>query len=130
MWTAAQREAAQAGESPPRDMTVLAEKLGLSKEQLDRIDARFTSAMQGVVLDYYPRDVEARMQAFGSSFTGETFEAKTLPTQPGPLAPLPATFGATRMARFFEAFAPELTPDQRAKLAQDIRDHASRHDQP
>jgi hypothetical protein len=30
------------------------------------------------------------------------------------------------MARFFEAVAPVLTPDQRAKVAREIRERASR----
>jgi Spy/CpxP family protein refolding chaperone len=130
MWAEAQREAAQSGESPPRDVTVLAQKLGLSQEQSERILARFTASMQGVLLDYYPRDVGARTQEFSSSFRDDAFDAGSLHTQPGPVAPPPTTFGATRMARFFEAFAPELTPDQRAKLALDVREHANRHDQP
>jgi Spy/CpxP family protein refolding chaperone len=133
VWSDTKRDVDESGKAQPRDMAVLAQKLGLSQEQVDRIEARFTSSMQGVLLDYYPREVAPRMQAFGSAFEGETFDAKTLPTAP-PADPSnagpPATFGPTRMVRFFEAFAPELTPDQRAKLAQDIREHASRHYQP
>jgi hypothetical protein len=40
-----------------------------------------------------------------------------------------ARWGATRMERFYEAAAPILTPDQRTKLASEIREHANRPEQ-
>ncbi len=114
-------------ELPTSDMAILTEKLGLSPDQVSRIQARFSSAMQGVVAEYGPRDVAARAQAFGAAFAADGFDARA--SEPHGVAP-PTGFGGTRMTRFFEAFAPELTPAQRTTLAQAIRDHANRHDQP
>ena len=106
-------------------MAVLKDTLGLSAAQMDRIQARFTTSMQGVVADYDPRDVVARAQAFGVAFTKDGFDAHAIE----PLAVAPrAMFGAVRMARFFESFAPELTPEQRKSLADAIRAHATCHD--
>jgi Spy/CpxP family protein refolding chaperone len=116
--------AAAFAEPPPNDMTILSEKLGLTADQVSRIQARFTASMQGVTAEYGPRDVTARAEAFGAAFRADSFNTNTA------APPSAGTFGATRMTRFFEAFAPELSAAQRDALAQMIREHARRHDQP
>jgi len=113
-------------EPPPDNMDILQGKLGLTPEQMARIHARFAAAMQGVVAESFAEDAAARAQAFGAAFRADAFDAES--SEPAP--PHVGTFGAIRMTRFFEAFAPELTPAERVTLAQMIRDHAWRHDQP
>jgi hypothetical protein len=108
------------------DLAILAEKLGLSPDQRSRIQARFAAEMRGVVAEYYPSDAAARAHAFIQAFAADGFSATT--THP-PVVEPPAGFGAARMIRFFDAFAPELSAPQRTKLAEMIREHASRHDQ-
>ena len=71
------------------------------------------------------KEVEGHMQAFGTAFKADTFDAKTLGTESDANKHI-ASWGATRMARFFEAAAPVLTPDQRTKLAARMREHASK----
>jgi hypothetical protein len=132
LWAEWQHQWQEAGSKPPEpptdDMAILSRKLGLTPEQVGRIEVRFHRSMEGVVAEYYPRDAVARAETFGAAFETPGFEAQNT-EPPSDLAP-PRMFGATRMTRFFEAFAPELTPAQRATLAQTIREHAARHDQP
>jgi hypothetical protein len=64
------------------------------------------------------------MQAFAAAFKADTFDAHTLATENAANGHM-ARWGATRRARWLEAAAPVLTPDQRAKLSQSMRDRAS-----
>jgi Spy/CpxP family protein refolding chaperone len=127
-WKDAQRQDEQSTDSKyPGHLAVLTQKLSLSQEQVDRIKANYLSGMTVVPEASDHKAVEAHLQAFTTAFKTDTFDAKKLDTEQGADAHM-ATWGATRMERFFQAFAPVLTPTQRANLAQEIRDHASRHD--
>lgn len=70
-------------------------------------------------------EMEEHMQAFATAFKSDTFDAKTLGPGGGRAAGHMARFGATHMARWCEAAAPVLTPEQRTKLSASIRDHGS-----
>jgi hypothetical protein len=69
--------------------------------------------------------VQDHLRVFASAFKGEAFDAKTLTGAKAADGHM-ARWGATRRTRFLEAAAPVLTPDQRAKLAQTIRERATR----
>ena len=127
-WKNAQGSDEQADEAKAHHgdrLAGLTKELGLSQEEDDKITANFKSEMKATPQTHDHKEVEGHMQAFATSFKADTFDAKTIGTENGANTHM-ATWGATRMARFFEAVAPVLTPDQRTKLAQDIRDHASR----
>ena len=62
--------------------------------------------------------------AIATAFKADTFDAKKVAGGKAADGHI-AKWGATRRARFLEAAAPLLTPDQRTKLAQTIRDRAA-----
>lgn len=100
----------------------LAKELALSPQQVETIRASFTSSMSGV--PHFDRaETDARIKAFGAAFAGDTFDPKAHSTG-SPNAHM-AAWGITRTVHFYEAVLPVLTPEQRAKLADDIRRHAN-----
>ena len=66
---------------------------------------------------------EYYLEAFSKAFEGDTFDARTLDT--GPTSANMAAWGMARMASFYEAVSPSLTPDQHNRLADILRWHAS-----
>jgi len=99
-------------------------ELGLSPDQVDKIKAGFTASMASVQAKFDPAEADAHMKAFGSAFVADQFDAKALATADATNAHM-ATWGATRMVRFYETVTPTLTPEQRTKLADMIRRHAN-----
>jgi Spy/CpxP family protein refolding chaperone len=99
-------------------------ELGLSQDQVDKIKAGFTAQMASVQSKFDPAEADAHMKAFGAAFVADQFDARTLTTADATNAHL-ATWGATRMVRFYETVTPTLTPEQRTKLADMIRQHAN-----
>jgi Spy/CpxP family protein refolding chaperone len=105
-------------------LTTLAKEIGLTPDQEDKIRAGFKSSLGAAAKHYDSAEGEAHLKAFGAAFEADTFDAKTVTTG-GPANAHIATWGATRLAHFYEAVTPVLTPDQRPKLADIIRHHAS-----
>jgi Spy/CpxP family protein refolding chaperone len=99
--------------------------LSLSDDQVAKIKASFADGVKAAGQTHDHKEVEGHMQAFGTAFKADTFDAKSLTTENDANKHI-AAWGATRMARFFEAAAPVLTPDQRTQLAAKIRDRASK----
>jgi Spy/CpxP family protein refolding chaperone len=106
-------------------LLALVRDLGLSKEQAEKIKTKFRASMKGNPQDQQHKEVMDHLTAFGTAFKADTFSAKSLTKAKAANAHL-ARWGATRMERFLEAAAPVLTPDQRTKLASQIRDQANR----
>jgi Spy/CpxP family protein refolding chaperone len=100
-------------------------ELALTDDQVAKIKAAFSDGVKAAGQTHDHKEVEGHMQAFGTAFKADTFDAKTLATENDANKHI-ASWGATRMARFFEAVAPVLTPDQRTKLAARMREHASK----
>ncbi len=63
----------------------------------------------------------AHVQAFSTAFVQKSFDANSLTENASGHI---ATYGAKRMALFYETAAPLLTPTQRSVLAQQLREHA------
>jgi Spy/CpxP family protein refolding chaperone len=111
----------------------LVRDLNLSKAEAEQIKANYRSALkasspkagQPNVQDHEHKEVSEHLQAFATAFKGASFDAKKLGAGGGTADAHMARWGGTRMARFLEAAAPVLTPDQRTKLAQMIRDRAA-----
>ena len=128
-WKDAQGHDEQADE--PKDhrgghLVALAKELTLTQDQVDKIKGTFASDVKAIPQQTHDhKEVEGHFQAFATAFKADAFDAKSLSTETGANTHM-ATWGATRMAHFIEAVAPVLTPDQRGKLAQQIREHASR----
>lgn len=125
VWQKANAE--EAGPTPPEDghLATLATDLELTGDQVQRISEGLGERMKGVSpLD--PPEIAAHLRAFGDAFLGETYDARALTAANGVNAHMVGR-GAAHMARFVEAASPILTPDQRAKLAQRLRQHST-HD--
>lgn len=132
-WKEANGHEDQQGQHRSGYMVALVRDLSLSQTEAQQIKDSFRSLLQANapaagqttnVQDHQHREVSDHMQAFAAAFKADTFDAHSLTSANAANGHM-AKWGATRMARFFEAAAPVLTPDQRAKLAQMIRDRAS-----
>jgi hypothetical protein len=99
----------------------LAQELNLTAEQVEKISAGLRAEDRSVVPDMFDRNkAEAHLRAFCSAFLAESFEAKSVVGN----ARL-AQHGASRMALFYETVTPLLTLEQRATLADHLREHAN-----
>ena len=110
-------------------LQALSAELRLTPDQIERIRANESAAARECPVRPEPQKVEAHLRAFGAAFRGDNFSARTLTTGAGANAHL-ASWGATQMAIFFESVSPVLTPDQRAKLAERVREHAGHRESP
>ncbi len=106
-------------------MLALVRDLGLTQAQADKIKAGFKDKMKASPQDHAHKEVQDHLTAFGTAFKADTFDAKKLAGGKAADGHI-AKWGATRRARFLEVAAPVLTPDQRTKLAQQIRDRAAK----
>jgi Spy/CpxP family protein refolding chaperone len=111
---------------PSAHLAYLARELELTGAQIDKIGASFTRMMAASRATFDPAEVDAHLHRF-EAFRADTFSAKTL-ADGGAVNAHIAARGAIRMARFYEAVDPELTPEQRAKLVVMLRDHATHTD--
>ena len=96
----------------------LATELSLTPDQVDKISASLKSDKS----HFEPKGMESHVQAFGTAFIGDSFDATrfVLPGGNDPNSGA-ATGGATKTAHFYEAVTPVLTPEQRTKLADSLR---------
>jgi Spy/CpxP family protein refolding chaperone len=125
VWQKANAEEAGSANREDGHLATLATELGLTQNQVDEIRAAVGEAMKAVPrLD--PQEISTHLRALGDAFRSENFDAKGLTNASGANAHL-VGWGAAHMAHFVEAVAPVLTPDQRAKLADRLREHAT-HD--
>jgi Spy/CpxP family protein refolding chaperone len=104
-------------------LSQFAADLGLAPDQVDRIRASPADGMK-VGLRFDAQEVAAHIQAFCDAFEAPTFDAKTRITGSA-AADHMAGWGGAHMAHFIESVSPVLTPEQRAKFAQLLREHAS-----
>jgi Spy/CpxP family protein refolding chaperone len=103
----------------------LVAQLGLTQDEAKKIKANFHDRMKANPQEHAHKEVQDHLQAFTAAFKSDTFDPKKLTGAKAANGHM-ARWGATRRARFYEAAAPVLTPDQRTKLAQMIRDHSGR----
>jgi Spy/CpxP family protein refolding chaperone len=106
-------------------LAILATELDLTPDQVERIRAALGERMKAVPkLD--PQEIATHLRTFGEAFRGEEFDAKVLATANAANRHM-AGWGAAHLANFVETMSLVLTPDQRAKFAQRLREHAA-HD--
>ena len=106
-------------------LLALVQEIGLTKEQAEKIKANFRDKMKASPQEHAHKEVQDHLQAFATAFKADTFDAKKLSGAKSANGHM-ARWGAARRARFLEAAAPVLTPEQRTKLAQMIRERANR----
>ena len=104
-------------------LATLTKELELTTDQVDRIRAALADNMKDVPrMDR--RQTAAHLRAFGDAFRRETFDAKALTTSTSINVQLMG-WGAAHLSHLVETMGPILTPDQRAKLAQKLREHTT-----
>jgi len=114
-------EQADATREGNRHLSDLAHELALSPTQVAAIGARLaeTAAADPTLFD--SSDTLGRLDGM-NAFRKDTFDALLASRA---VAPEVCALGVERMARFYEAVGPLLTPDQRARLVVLLRDHAT-----
>ena len=124
-WKIANNQEEAAGdEAHPGHLDRVAKDLDLTPDQVTKIRAAFGEGLKKHPLKFDATQVEAHMQEFATAFNSEKFDAKAL--KHGPFAHQHvAVWGAWRMAHFYEAVGPVLTPEQRAKLSAELKEHAA-----
>ena len=108
----------------PGHIDRLAKDVNLAPDQVAKIRATFSDKMKNHPQKFDPTQVEAHLQEFGAAFKAPSFDPKTLPHGAFANQHL-AVWGARRMAHFYEAVDPLLTPEQRTKLSGEIKEHAA-----
>jgi Spy/CpxP family protein refolding chaperone len=122
VWRQVNQGGASADQEHGSRLTALAREVSLTPEQVDRIAKALHASMAGLAEKFEPKQAEAHLQAFTAAFARETFEAKSVTSNANGIV---AAQGGRRMAVFYETVLPVLTLEQRARLAMDLREHAT-----
>jgi len=125
VWKNANNQEEAAGdEAHPGHLNRVAKDLGLTADQVTQVRAAFSERVKKHPLKFDASQVETHIEEFGTAFKADKFDAKAL--KHGPFAHQHlAVWGAWRMAHFYEALGPALTPEQRAKLSAEMKEHAA-----
>jgi Spy/CpxP family protein refolding chaperone len=103
-------------------VATLTRELSLTPAQANKISAAVHTAQTGHSGKFDPKRGEAHVEAFSKAFASDSFDAKSLTLNVNPEL---AGHGAARMALFYETVTPLLTPAQRTKLAEHLRERAT-----
>jgi Spy/CpxP family protein refolding chaperone len=98
----------------------LTERLTLTPDQVDKISKALGDDAPKTAGD--PKAGDAHVQAFATAFVADKFDPKALQATSGAAATHVHKHGAVRMAHFYEAVLPVLTPEQRTKLADHLKE--------
>ena len=102
-------------------LIALTRDVSLTPDQVARATASLHVALSGQAGRFDRPGVDANVQEFATAFEGASFDARSITLQANPRLP---SYGATRMAIFYETVTPLLTPAQRAALAGQLRTQA------
>jgi Spy/CpxP family protein refolding chaperone len=110
------------GEGP---LMKLGDELGLTPEQKEKIRAKLEPQMKAhhAAMKEKMMAMEKHMDAVGTAFEGDKFDAKKAGV--GVQAPEVVKAMATQRVQMAETILAVLTPDQRAKFAAHIKEHAA-----
>jgi Spy/CpxP family protein refolding chaperone len=118
------QEEAAGDEAHPGHLDRVAKDLNLTPDQVTQVRATFSERVKKHPLQFDASQVETHVQEFGTAFKSDKFDAKAL--KHGPFAHQHlAVWGAWRMAHFYEVLGPVLSPEQRAKLSAEMKEHAA-----
>ena len=118
------QDEAAGDEAHPGHLDRVAKDLDLTADQVTKIRATFGERVSKHPLKFDASQVDAHIQEFGTAFKSDKFDAKAL--KHGAFAHQHvAVWGTWRMAHFYEAVGPVLTPEQRTKLSAELKEHAA-----
>jgi len=100
----------------------LRREAGLTTSQVSTIQSSLGPPRPPSPFD--PEEVDAHLRTFAIAFEGNDFDARTLLHEARASAHL-AGWSAAQIAGFYEAVGPVLSPDQRSRVAQVLRDNVS-----
>lgn len=120
IWREVNDEADAGGKTQGGRLADLADELNLSTTQVAQMSTQLTAAF-GRLEKFEVKPAQGHVLAFAAAFSFETFDAGKVMADPS--EPFAAQ-GARRMAIFYETVTPLLNPDQRAELAELLREHA------
>jgi len=121
VWRSANEHEGAADAAIDGHLAALTADLGLTPDQVQKLRAGLGERMKPVAaLD--AQEVAGYVHAFGDAFRGEVFDARKLTSAPDVRI---AGWGAAHLAHFVEAAVLVLNSDQRAALAQHLREHAT-----
>jgi Spy/CpxP family protein refolding chaperone len=115
----------QATESAEADghLRHFAKTFALTDDQVTKARAAIEATNEAKVA-FDTAAADAHLNAFSAAFVADTFDAKKLDPAVSENSHL-VSWGAGRAARFYEAVTPILTPEQRTKVADELREHAN-----
>jgi Spy/CpxP family protein refolding chaperone len=125
VWHQVNSDAPSGGHEPGSHLGALAERLSLTPDQVNKISAALKTSMAGLSSKFDPKAADAHVQAFCTAFESDSFDAKSVTANANGHI---AGQGVRRTAVFYETVTPLLTPGQRTKLADRLREHTS-HEQ-
>jgi Spy/CpxP family protein refolding chaperone len=102
----------------------LTTELALTPDQVEKVRAGIKSSTADEAGHFKPAEADAHLKAFSKAFASDTFDARSLGKGAEANAEM-AAWGGRRVALFYEAVTPVLTPDQRTKLSALLRRHAN-----
>jgi Spy/CpxP family protein refolding chaperone len=118
------QDEAAGDETHPAHLDRVAKDLELTPDQVTKIRATFGEGLKKPPLKFDESQVDTHIQEFATAFNSDKFDAKSL--KHGHFANQQvAVWGAWRMAHFYEAVGPVLTPEQRVKLSAELKEHAA-----
>jgi Spy/CpxP family protein refolding chaperone len=120
LWKDANAQATESAK-PDGHLKHFAKKFALTDDQVTKARAAIDAAKEA---PFDTAAAEAHMKAFSAAFVADTFDAKKLPLAVSENSHL-VSWGAGRSARFYGAVTPILTPEQRTKVADELREHAN-----
>lgn len=103
-------------------VAMLTRQLSLTPAQANKISAAVHTAQTGHSGKFDRKRGEAHVEALSKAFASDSFDAKSITLNVNPEL---AGHGAARMALFYETVTPLLTPGQRTKLAEHLRERAT-----
>ncbi len=121
IWRQVDHEAEASGRESGGWLAELTKELSLTQGQVDKISAALHKAF-ATLGKFDRKKVDANVQAFAAAFVRESFDAKSITADATSRL---AAQGAKRMAIFYETVTPLLNSEQRATLAEHLRQHAN-----
>ncbi|APR81013.1 Hypothetical protein A7982_06360 [Minicystis rosea] len=119
VWKKVTHEEAEGSKEKHSRLDHLATQLSLTPEQVDKISEALKKDAPAAAPDAAALDTH--IKAFETAFVAETFDAKTLATAKAASTHV-SKHGTARTARFYKIVTPLLTPEQRTKLAEHLRE--------